>query len=459
MLKIQIPLVMFFIPLFLFGQFLNVQINAEQNDPEEMTIAVNPLNPDNLIAGANINIYYISTDGGYSWAEGALTSQYGVYGDPCVIFDSLGNAFYAHLSNPIEGEWLDRIVVQKSTDGGQTWNTGAGVGLNGSKDQDKEWLAADMTNSPYKHNIYMCWTEFDEYGSYRVSDSTRILFSKSTDNGVSWSAPLKIGDSGGDCLDGNETVEGAVPAIGPEGQIYTSWSGPKGIMFDKSLDGGQTFGKDIPVANQLGGWAFDIPGIDRCNGMPVTMCDISASAYRGTIYIVWSDQSNGDDDTDIFISKSQDNGETWSTPLRVNNDAGKVHQFLPWAAVDPINGNIYVVFYDRRNHLGNETDVYLARSSDGGQSFTNYKISNSPFIPKSQIFFGDYINIAVRDGKIYPIWMRLDDTVLSAWTAIIEESSLAIEEHAFPPDGFALYQNYPNPFNPTTAISYRLSVM
>ena len=75
-------------------------------------------------------------------------------------------------------------------------------------------------------------------------------------------------------------------------------------MFDKSTDGGDTFGKDIFVTTQPGGWNFDVPGIYRCNGFPVTACDISNSLYRGTIYIMWSDQRNGIDDTVDLISRN-----------------------------------------------------------------------------------------------------------------------------------------------------------
>jgi len=348
--------------------------------------------------------------------------------------------------------------VQKSTDGGVTWNDGVGVGLNPPKQQDKEWIVADLTDSQFRNNLYMAWTEFDAYGSADPNDSTRILFSRSTDFSTSWSAPVRISDVGGDALDDDNTVEGAVPAIGPNGEVYISWAGPLGIMFDKSTDGGVTFGKDIFVTSQPGGWAFDVSGVSRCNGMPVTACDVSNSPYRGTVYVMWSDQRNGVENTDVFLVKSTDGGETWGEIKRVNDDNTDRHQFFPWLAIDPATGIIYVVFYDRRNTAGDATEVYVARSVDGGESFENFKVSETPFIPSSGVFFGDYTNIAARNGKVYPIWMRLDDRNLSVWTAIIDDS-LATAVAARPDPGihgYALLQNYPNPFNPTTVISYHL---
>jgi len=440
------------------AQYPNIQVNNPLNyDPEEVTIAINPTNPQNLAAGANLKYYYYSTDGGQSWIQGQLSSSLGVYGDPCVNFDGEGNLYFGHLSNPVAGSWLDRIVVQKSENGGATWSGGSGIGLDPPKDQDKEWLVADMTQSAFRNNLYISWTEFDQYGSSNPLDSTRILFSRSTDFGVTWSTPVRVSDHGGDALDGDNTVEGAVPAVGPQGEVYISWSGPLGIMFDKSLDGGVTFGRDIFVSDQPGGWDFAVSGIYRCNGLPITLCDVSSSPFAGTIYVVWSDQRNGTTNTDVFMKKSSDGGQTWSDLKVINDDSTSRHQFFPWATVDPATGNLYVVFYDRRNTSGDATDVFAARSTDGGESFQNFQVSVSSFTPDSLIFFGDYINIAALDGMVYPIWMRMVGGDLSVWTAIIDDTPFAIaaaDKHI--PGDFQLLQNYPNPFNNSTRIEYFL---
>ena len=317
--------------------------------PEEVVICINPRDPNNLVAGANLDFFFYSRDGGFSWIEGRLSSPLGVWGDPCVVADAEGTFYYGHLSNPVQGDFIDRIVVQKSLDGGATWSEGAGIGLNPPKDQDKEWLAADITDSPFKNNLYAAWTEFDRYGSDDPEDRTRILFARSIDSGSHWSKPVVVSDVTGNCIDSDDTVEGAVPAVGPKGQVYLCWAGPLGLTFDRSLDGGLTFGEDVPVAPFPGGWDIDVPGIYRCNGMPVTACDNSDSPYRGHIYILWSDQRNGAGDTDVFLVKSTDGGETWGRITRVNDDPPGRQQFFPWMTIDQETGNIYAIFYDRRD--------------------------------------------------------------------------------------------------------------
>ncbi|MGE5423725.1 MAG: hypothetical protein ACM3N9_00090, partial [Syntrophothermus sp.] len=350
--------------LFLLLVFLNVNLNAQfQNvriytggGVNEPSIMINPKDPAKVVAGSNLDYFFYSEDGGYTWTPGTLTSAYGVNGDPAIIADTTGSFYYLHLSNPTNGSWIDRIVCQRSDDWGKTWNTGSYMGLNPPKKQDKQWGVVD----PATNTMYVTWTQFDAYGSSNPLDSTVILFSKSTDKGMTWSPSKRINRKAGDCLDMDNTVEGAVPAVGPAGEIYVAWAGPQGIVFNKSYDQGttwmdtNTFVSDIP-----GGWDFAIPGIYRANGLPVTCCDLSNSPYRGNVYVNWSDQRNGTMDTDIWFKKSSDGGNTWSELKRVNNDTTGHQQFFTWMTVDQITGYIYIVFYDRRNYTNNETDVYL----------------------------------------------------------------------------------------------------
>lgn len=440
------------------AQTANIRVsNVNAVDPEETAVAIDYFNPARIASASNVAYFYSSSDSGKTWTQTEVTSTHGVWGDPSIVYDKKGNLYYAHLSNPQSGRWLDRIVVQKSTDNGITWNDGAGIGLRDvPKIEDKEWITADITESRFQNNLYLAWTERDKFTSSDPADSSRILFSRSTDGGETWSEPLRICDKSGTCNDDDNTVEGAVPAVGPEGQLYVAWSGPLGIMFDRSYDGGITWGKDIPVNEMPGGWDFEIPGLIYGNGMPVVASDIGNSPNRGNIYIMWGDTRNGADDHDIFISRSTDEGSSWSSPVKVNSDNSGRPQFFGWMTVDKTTGYLYVSFYDRRNTSGNDTDYYLARSTDGGNTFSNYKINTLTFTPTTAKFFGDYTNIAAHGGKIYPVWTQMMREKLSVWTAVIEDKSIitGIKTNAVEMPQFELKQNYPNPFNPVTNISY-----
>jgi hypothetical protein len=181
---------------------------------------------------------------------------------------------------------------------------------------------------------------------------------------------------------------------------------------------------DLAIQRIYGGWSMKIPGLSRCNGMPVLMIDNSTSRFTGSLYLVWADQKNGENDTDIWFSRSTSSGDNWTSPVRINQDAPGKHQFLPWMTVDQTTGHIYIVYYDRRAYDDNQTDVYLAYSTDGGNKFTEVKISESPFVPSDQKFFGDYNNISAHKGVIAPIWTRMDEGRTSVWTAIIKQEDL-----------------------------------
>ena len=412
-----------------FGQFRNIKL-AEQKDgvypPVEPSITINKKNPKNIVAGVVLDRAIYTHDGGLTWNESILESPYGVFGDPALVSDHKGNIYFFHLADPskqgrINDAWLDRIVCQKSTDGGKTWNEGASIGHNPPKDQDKEWA----TVHPSKQHVYTTWTQFDKYGLDDPNCHSNILFSMSTSEGKKWSDPIQINQNPGDCVDDDNTAEGAVPAVDNSGRVFVSWASHGNIYFDRSFNGGTTWlSTDLLIAKQEGGWSMDIPGLSRSNGMPVLMIDNSKGRLRNSLYLVWADQRNGTDDTDIWFMRSTNYGDMWTQPVRINQDGPGKHQFLPWMSVDEGTGYIYIVYYDRRAYDDLQTDVYIAFSTDGGGTFTEKKISESPFVPTDTKFFGDYTNISAHKGVIAPIWTRMDDGKTSVYTAVIKDTDL-----------------------------------
>jgi hypothetical protein len=292
---------------------------------------------------------------------------------------------------------------------------------NGKKAQDKHWVDID----PVTNHIYLTWTQFDTYDSKNVLDSSRIMFSKSIDRGLTWSTPKSLSFFAGDCLDDDKTVEGAIPLVGKNGKVYVVWANAKGLVFQRSDDGGDTWLKvEKTLWPQVGGWEHKIPGIYRCNGLPNFQIDRSGKVSDGTLYLSWADQINGSKNTDVWVAKSSDQGESWSAPKKVNQDQTVSHQFMPAMTLDQSNGDLHWVFYDRSKHPAKSllTDVVWVSSHDGGLQFEQKTISEKPFAPQSVVFFGDYIAIAARDGKVHPVWVRMDMGKTSLWTTAIDSA-------------------------------------
>ncbi len=384
---------------------------GDVNSPNEPSININRKDPNKIVCGANINSLYVSNDAGESWELKKMTSTYGVWGDPVVISDSSGRFYYFHLSNPPQGNWIDRIVCQTSSDFGKTWSSGSYTGLSGKKAQDKHWAVF----SEEKKEVYVSWTQFDKYGSLAEEHKSNILFSSSKDFGESWSDPIQLNKVSGDCKDSSLTTEGAVPTFDNNQNVYVAWAGPAGIRLNNRVEG-KWLSEPILVDENKSGWTISIPGISRCNGMPVTGCDRSGSEFEGRLYVNWGDQRRGLDNTDIMLKYSDDQGETWSEPVVLGKRKAKNHQFLSWMAIDQTTGAVYIVYYDRSRFKDNRTDVVLARSYNGGKSFIYKRIPQKPFLPKSNKFFGDYNNIDAHNGVVQLVWTRMEDGDTSVWT-------------------------------------------
>lgn len=449
-MKWIILILLFSLPLCcpLQSQHINVRIGTSIDGlfPNEPSVCINPNNTNEIMVGANDDNYYFSKDGGLNWKHGILRSSYGVNCDPAIICDDQGAYYYFHLVPD-----LSRVVCQKKNSADSGWSDGSYTAWNGTMQIDKEWAAFD----PVSGNLYTSWSQFNRHGSTDPKDSTIIFLSRSEDRGMTWSEKIRISQKSGNASGGFMSVHGSYPATGPDGEVYVAWWSPAGLMFDRSADQGKTWlTEDIRVTSPVQ-WIYVVPGMQLTPSFPVISCDRSNGRYRGVIYINWSDNRNGASDSDIWVVKSMDGGKTWSAPKRVNDDPKGKQQFFNFLTVDPITGFVYIAYYDRRNYNDNRTDVYLAVSLDGGTSFENMKISDTPFIPYSTVFFGHYLGISAHDNHVFAAWSRQDNGKNSLWGAIVDAGSSGTGN---PPKGtVALDQNNPNPFYEYTFFSFKLA--
>ncbi len=398
---------------------------ADARRPAEVAVAINPQFPDQVVAvsiqggrpgtARVTDFVYVSDDGGRTWKTSAAANPHGrSQGDDAIAFGADGTAYHSYISfDGIRGDRPARassgIFVRRTRDG-VAWSEPVPVvdHVNSAIPfEDKPWVSVDgSAGSAHRGNVYVAWTRFDVYGSEDPQHHSHIWFSRSRDGSTSFEPPVRVSDTPGDAKDGDGTVEGAVPSVGVKGEVYLVWAGPKGLVFDRSLDGGHTFGEDRVIQSQPGGWDQPVPGLERHNGMPVTAVDHSRGKHGGSLYVNWIDERNGD--PDVFVMASRDGGATWEPPVRVNDDAKGAAQLFTWMAVDPADGSIDVVFHDRRGLTGTDTGVTVARSVDGGRTFVNYRVDVPPFAMTNDVFFGDYNAVAANGGRVVALFPRLE---------------------------------------------------
>jgi hypothetical protein len=447
-----------YVPVYTSSVFLNYNISRDTFPQNETSVKISRKDPNRVVAAfrdfrirvnpANRRVgYSYSTDGGTTWAVSRLLDSTLLPGfprnsDPAVGIDSAGNFYIAVICIGGTGA----LAIYKSTDGGVTFPNAYLIANNGS--EDKEYIGTDLTpGSPFYNNIYISWTRF--------SGETGIKLTKSTNAGVNWTDAVPVSDE-------FFGVQGSDVAVGLDGEVYVSWldgtTNDDIVRFDKSTDGGNTFGIDKTIAQ---GVPPVIPISSSGITFPSIATDISNGPGRGNIYVAFCDSRNGD--PDIFLSRSTNRGLNWSAPLRVNDDAvgnGKL-QCWPWIGVND-SGNVVINFYDSRNTTSNTVvESYIAHSSDGGISFANYKVSTQPtptIQPNSDVRFGDYIGVDYYKDRVVPVWTdeRSGGTNQECYTGIISIPVLINSVSDIIPGKYELKQNYPNPFNPVTNLEFTI---
>jgi hypothetical protein len=393
----------------------NFDSSTMAGNEAEDAIAVNPTNPSNVVtmstlpdvvSGLSVNVTF---DGGSHWSNRVVgTAATDPLGDICcdqqLAWDSFGNLWMAYLRNsPFN------IFVALSTDGGLSFRNVADIPANG--DQPSIAVGAN--------SVWVSYT--DAPGKQIKAFGARV-----TGLGTfgSFTAPESV-PSPGSNGDYGDT------AVGPGGQVMVTYQksvngkGSTDIYTAVDPDGLGPAGFNTPLLvarSHIGG--FDpIPAQpDRTiDAEPNLAWDRSGGAHNGRVYLVWAtNPPNQSDNTDIELQHSDDNGATWSAPVKLNDDHTTNSQYDPAIALDQSTGNLAVSWYDTRSDLGTggsgDTDgipnddfqIWGTDSTNGGASIApNFQVSagTSNAVDANSFFdVGDYTHAAFVAGTFWPAW-------------------------------------------------------
>ncbi len=403
------------------GNSPDVPVTTVNSTQSENSVFVSPVDPALLLNSNNStpqpstgSVYgadaLYSSDSAATWGGTIQGPAGGNSGDPTTAINTNGRWFVGYI-NSGSGQ-----SVAYSDNQGTSWTAklvaNAPSGFGNMLDKNHMWIDNSSTSN-YNGNLYDAWTTFGGNQDGQIGVST------SSDAGVTWSPVVHVSAA----VNAGSHNQGVNIKTGPNGEVYVLWaiydswpSDENALAMARSLDGGQTWLPAARIINNIKGIRnHGVTQNMRVNSFPSMAVDISNGDYRGAIYAVWTNVNtpgvNSGQGVEVYLIKSNDNGLTWSIPLKVNTDPlgpNKQH-YLPWVTCDPTNGNVAIVFYDNRNVSSTQAEAWCAVSVDGAETFTDFAVSDVAFTPTpvpnlATGYMGDYLAIAAQGGMVYPCW-------------------------------------------------------
>ena len=387
----------------------NVNVSQFAGNQHTPSLAVDPNDPNNMVVVANADgdgfFAAVSADGGSTW--GPLTGPDVIIADaadqlpnaagsPDVAWDQFGNIFIAYVAQNNQG-----IIILNTDDLGQTFAGTQPIGTDPASNATNPSVAVGGGS------VWISWIA----GTNNVANAAATVTGPGALGTYNVSLPGLAG----------ATIGFPDTTIGPGGQAAfaiqrpSDDAGPSDILTGRDLDAAGPTPMDNILYNAT---STEIGGVTLIPAQPDYGINAGASlAYgpSGRLYIAYADAlAPGSNDTDIFVRYSDNDGVTWTDPVRVNDDGGGASQFLPSIAVDQATGRIGVAWYDTRDSgAGTAVDVYASASVDSGATFhMNAKVtggmSNQANSPPTggaaDVDFGDHLSVAMDAGILYVAW-------------------------------------------------------
>lgn len=382
--------------------FTSVQVNVDSGGnnilgdaANEPSIAIDPTNPDRMAIGwrqfdtivSNFRQagYGYTDDGGQTWTFPGVIEPGVFRSDPVLDADSGGNFVYDSLTSA-GGDFCTDTYI--SADGGQSWPASA-FSFGG----DKQWISVDRSGGIGDGHIYRTWNR-----SFSCTGGIGRDFNLSSDEGSSYSVPIAL----------PQQIQWGVTAVGPAGEVY--------VVGSAATAGGYALAKSTTLQDTKEPQAFDFLAGFSLGGPQRVSTGPNPAGLLGQVwvapdptdpmivYVAASVNPDGPDPLDVHFVRSEDGGQTFGAPIRINDDAGtNAWQWFGTMSVAP-NGRIDVIWNDSRDDpLGFDSQVFYSWSTDGGETWSDNVAVSPVFDPHlgwpNQNKIGDYYHmISDNDG-------------------------------------------------------------
>ena len=341
-----------------------------------------------------------------------------VFGDPDVKYIGDCNFVYSSiiLRKFSDVDVVQTLGVHISNDCGHTWKgpfeitpasnpNGAQEGGTPFDAADKEFIDVD----PETRRVIVSWSNFTPFAPGGVEISTTFTNNVLDPNGPTWSQRRVVGAR-------EEDGQSSVPRFAANSNnAYIVWrtfpvTFGNNIAFSKSTDGGEHWSAPIDITDIF--FTMDqVLGNDRVNTSPSLAVDNSGGSFAGNIYVVYANNNN-QDGADVAFQRSTDAGNSFSAPVLLNLKPGNDRaQWFPWITVDKNTGRVWVFYYDQgAAKTGDLTRVSFTFSDDGGVTWEKQKrLSDDNFHAgwgndTGQPNLGDYNQAVAQGGELFATW-------------------------------------------------------